>query len=106
MSAIRRHRCRAESRADLRRRPWGLSAALLLALLALTTPGAAAVPIRVFQGKQLTKGLAVGTQATGVELEYACRCTLAKGKYTWRVYATYLAGNAQTSTDSKTLTVK
>jgi hypothetical protein len=64
------------------------------------------VTIRVFPGKKLKKSLAVGTQATGVELEYAYRCTLAKGKYTWRVYASDLAGNAQTSTDSKTLTVK
>jgi hypothetical protein len=48
----------------------------------------------------------VGTQATGVDLGYIYRCTLAKGKYTWRVYAGDLAGNAQTSIGATTLTVR
>jgi alpha-tubulin suppressor-like RCC1 family protein len=66
----------------------------------------AAVTIKIFQGKKLRQSLAVGTQATDVDLGYVYRCTLAKGKYTWRVYARDLAGNNQTSTGATTLTVR
>ena len=67
----------------------------------------AKVTIKIYKGKKLKKSLAVGSKACGSPQSYAWkRCTLAKGRYTWKVYATDEAGNAQVKIGSKRLTVK
>jgi hypothetical protein len=70
-------------------------------------PGAQAnVTIRIYKGSALKKTLKGGTRAANASLTLACKCRLPKGKYTWKVYATDLAGNAQVKPGVKTLTVK
>ena len=66
----------------------------------------AKVTIKIFKGRTLKKTLSVGTKATNVSLSHSYRCRLAKGSYTWKVYATDLAGNAQARAGAKRLTVK
>jgi hypothetical protein len=66
----------------------------------------AAVTIRIYKGAKLKKTLNPGLKATGMNLTYNYKCKLAKGKYTWKVYATDLAGNTQAKPAAKTLTVK
>jgi subtilisin family serine protease len=63
--------------------------------------------IKIFKGKKLKKSLTVGSKPCGSPQSYAWkRCTLAKGSYTWKVYATDEAGNLQSKIGSKGLTVK
>jgi C1A family cysteine protease len=63
--------------------------------------------IRIYQGRKLKKSLTVGSKPCGSPQSYAWkRCTLAKGSYTWKVYATDEAGNAQSKVGSKGLVVK
>jgi hypothetical protein len=50
--------------------------------------------------------LGVGTKRTNTALTYSFRCKLAKGKSSWKVYATDLAGNTQAKPGVRTLTVK
>jgi hypothetical protein len=70
-------------------------------------PGAKArVTIKLFKGSTLKKTLAVGTKAANASLTYGYRCKLPRGKYTWKVYATDLAGNTQAKPGVKYLTVK
>ena len=70
-------------------------------------PGAQAkVTIKIYKGSALKKTLTVGTKAANAGLTYPYKCKLAKGKYTWKVYATDLAGNTQAKPAVKTLTVK
>ena len=70
-------------------------------------PGAQVkVTIKIYKGSRLKKTLKVGEKAVNVGLTYSYRCKLAKGKYTWKVYATDLAGNTQAKPASKTLKVK
>jgi hypothetical protein len=70
-------------------------------------PGAQAnVTIKIYKGSVLKKTLKSGKRAANASLTLACRCRLPKGKYTWKVYATDLAGNAQAKPGVKTLTVK
>jgi photosystem II stability/assembly factor-like uncharacterized protein len=71
-------------------------------------PGSVAkVTLKLYLGKQLKKTIPVpGTRACNVKNTYPWRCTLAKGSYTLRVYATDLAGNAQSKVGSARLTVK
>jgi subtilisin family serine protease len=69
------------------------------------TPLAAAL-IRVFRNGQRVKTLWVGTVSTGKTHAHRWRCSLLRGRYTWKVYATDEAGNAQVKIGSKTLTVK
>jgi alpha-tubulin suppressor-like RCC1 family protein len=66
----------------------------------------AAVTIKIFKGAKLKQSLPLGAKATNVNLSVRATCTLAKGAYTWRVYARDLAGNAQRAIGTKTLTVK
>jgi hypothetical protein len=63
------------------------------------------VTIKIFKGAKKIKTLYLRVQLTGHDLSYAYKCKLAKGKYTWKVYASDLAGNAQTRVASRTLTV-
>ena len=67
----------------------------------------AQVTIKIYQGRKLKKSLAVGARPCGSAQSYAWKkCTLAPGKYTWKVYATDAAGNKQVKIGSQTLTVK
>ena len=70
-------------------------------------PGAQAkVTIKIYKGKAFKKKLTVGTKAANAGLTYLYTCKLPKGKYTWKVYATDLAGNTQAKPAVRTLTVK
>ena len=66
----------------------------------------AAVTVRIYKGAALKKTLELGLQTTNTEIRYAYTCSLARGTYTWKVYATDLAGNTQSTIGYKTLTVK
>ena len=62
--------------------------------------------IKVFKGGRAVKTLRPGLRATNTALTYVWRCRLARGTYTWKVYATDLAGNTQAKVGAKTLTVR
>ena len=62
--------------------------------------------IRIFKGTSLKKTIAVGSVATNASRSFKWTCKLAAGVYTWKIYATDLAGNAQRSVGYKTLRVK
>ena len=67
----------------------------------------ALVSVKVFKGKRIKKALKAVTLATNSWQKAAWkRCSLAPGKYTWKVYAVDAAGNAQARIGSKKLTVK
>ena len=68
--------------------------------------GKAAVTLKIYKGKKLKKTLNAGTRASNLKRTCSWRCTLGKGKYTLRVYATDVAGNAQSKVGSARLTVK
>ena len=65
----------------------------------------AVVTIRIYKGAKLMRTLNPGLKATGMNLTYSYKCKLAKGRYTWKVYATDLAGNRQAKPAVKKLTV-
>ena len=64
------------------------------------------VELRIYKGARLKKVLAAGAVKTGSVMIGTWKCTLAKGVYTWKVYATDLAGNAPLRIGKKTLVVK
>jgi hypothetical protein len=64
------------------------------------------VTIKIYKRNKLRRTFSVGLKATGASLTYSYKCSLAKGKYTWKVYATDLAGNKQAKPSSKSLVVK
>ena len=66
----------------------------------------ATVWLKVFKGKRLKKTVKVGSRATGSAQRYSWNCGLPRGTYTWKVYATDQAGNAQLKMTGKSLTVK
>jgi len=68
--------------------------------------GQAAVTLKIYKGNKLKKTLKAGTHACNLKQTCSWRCTLAKGKYTLRVYATDIAGNVQSKVGSARLTVK
>ena len=51
------------------------------------------------------KTISLGTRATNQALSYKWKCSLKKGKYSFYVYATDLAGNQQSSPGHNRLTV-
>ena len=67
--------------------------------------GSARVTVKIYKGAKLKKTLVLGSQATNALLAYAWKCTLAKGGYTIKVFATDLAGNAQSTVGAARLTV-
>jgi DNA-binding beta-propeller fold protein YncE len=69
------------------------------------TPSAT-VTIKIYKGTKLKKTLSAGVKATNSAQSYKWTCSLLKGSYTWKLYATDAAGNAQASVSSKALTVK
>jgi sugar lactone lactonase YvrE len=66
----------------------------------------ATTKIVIKKGAKIVKTLALGQPTTGANHVASFAATLAKGVYTWYVYATDLAGNAQVSIAHRTLTVK
>jgi hypothetical protein len=66
----------------------------------------ATVTLKVFKGSRVKKTVKVGSRATGSAQSYSWNCGLPRGTYTWKVYATDQAGNAQVRMRSKSLTVK
>jgi DNA-binding beta-propeller fold protein YncE len=66
----------------------------------------ATVTIKIYKGKSLKKTITVGSKATNSAQSFKWNCKLAKGSYTWKVYAKDLAGNAQTKVGAKALKVK
>jgi hypothetical protein len=56
-------------------------------------------------GGRVVKTFKLGGKAAGSGLAMSFRCTLPKGRYSWRVYATDLAGNTQAKPGIRTLTV-
>ncbi len=68
----------------------------------------AKVVIKIYKGKKLKKQLkGVGWKATNSVQKYSWRtCTLKKGTYIWKVYATDEAGNVQSKMVTKKLVVK
>jgi streptogramin lyase len=61
--------------------------------------------IKVYKGTTLKATISCGTVTQGVWHSKSWKCTLSKGSYTWKVYATDGAGNAQRNIASKTLKV-
>ena len=68
--------------------------------------GKASVTLKIFRGAKLKKTIGAGVCATNVRTSYPWRCTLAKGAYTIKVFATDQAGNGQVKVGSARLTVK
>lgn len=66
----------------------------------------ARVTVRIYRGSVLKKTLRLGLRSTNTEIRYAFSCRLARGTYTWKVRGTDLAGNPQSTTGHKTLTVR
>jgi C1A family cysteine protease len=64
------------------------------------------VQIRIYKKARLRKILVAGATKTGSVMIGTWKCTLTKGAYTWKVYATDLAGNPQRVIGKKTLVVK
>jgi hypothetical protein len=71
------------------------------------TCGRAVVVLRILKGARVKKVLRVpGTCACNVKKSYAWKCTLPKGRYTLKVFATDLVGHRQSKVGSARLTVK
>jgi large repetitive protein len=68
--------------------------------------GTAKVTITIYLKKKVVKRITIASAVTNKNLTYAYKVKLKKGKYTWKVSATDIAGNVQAKISSKTLTVK
>jgi hypothetical protein len=69
--------------------------------------GQATVTLKLFKGRKLKKTIRIkGASACNVKKTHSWKCTLPKGAYTLKVYATDLAGNAQSKVGGARLTVK
>ena len=66
----------------------------------------ATVKIKIYKGTKLKKTLTVGSKPTGSAQTYKWTCNLPSDSYTWKVYATDLAGNAQKTIGKNSLVVK
>jgi sugar lactone lactonase YvrE len=66
----------------------------------------AKVRVKIRKGAKTVRTLSLGTKATGRELACSWRCKLARGRYSWTVYATDLAGNVQVRTVNRSLVVR
>jgi C1A family cysteine protease len=58
-----------------------------------STCGRAAAKLQIRKGPRLVKTIRLGVKATNARLSFTWRAGLARGKYTWRVLATDIAGN-------------
>ena len=78
-------------------------------VISSTTPPARPVPasIKIFTARgRLVKTINVAGAQSNRTLTASFRCTLAKGVYRWKLYATDLAGNAQAQPSVRRLTVR
>jgi hypothetical protein len=66
----------------------------------------AAVTVKITKGSAVKATLKLGWRATNSTILYRFTCSLPLGTYSWRVYATDLAGNAQSKVGSRTFVVK
>jgi hypothetical protein len=65
------------------------------------------VTIKILNARgKVVKTFKLGGRSAGSGLAKSFRCTLPKGRYSWRVYATDLAGNTQAKPGIRTLTVQ
>ena len=64
------------------------------------------VTIKVYKGSVLKSTISCGTVGQGVWNTKSWTCKLARGKYTWKVYATDSASHKQRSVAYRTLTVR
>jgi C1A family cysteine protease len=71
-----------------------------------TVSPTARVTIGVYRGAKLVKTLAAGSRATGKVQSLKWRCLLPRGRYVLRVFATDLAGNAQTALGHRVVRVR
>ena len=68
--------------------------------------GKAKVTLKIYAGKRVVRTLKAGFYTTNVTRTYSWRCGLPRGRYTLKVYATDIAGNAQAKVGSAKITVK
>ena len=68
--------------------------------------GKATVVVLVYRGSKRERRLALGGHTTNSLHSYRWKCTLARGSYTIKVYATDAAGNRQSKVGRATLTVR
>jgi hypothetical protein len=74
---------------------------------ALPGSGQATVTLKIYKGKKLKKTIAVpGPVACNLKTTQSWKCTLPKGRYTLKVYATDLAGNVQRKVGAAKLVVR
>jgi len=66
----------------------------------------ATVVLKIYSGKAVKRTIRAGVQRCNVKTTKSWRCTLAKGRYTVKVYATDIAGNVQSKVGSARLTVR
>gem|GEM_PF-3348352 len=70
------------------------------------SPKAKTVTIKIFKNGRRVRTTTLRNKAMNTNLTYKFRCTLRRGTYTWKVYATDLAGNTQAVPSAKKLYVK
>jgi hypothetical protein len=68
--------------------------------------GSAKATIKIYKGKKLKRTLKAAACATNVKKTCSWKATLPKGTYTIKVFATDIAGNAQSKVGSAKLTIK
>ena len=66
----------------------------------------AKVTVKIYRSGVWKKTLPLGLRATNRDLRYSFTCKLPRGTYTWRVFATDLAGNQQRKVGYNRLVVK
>jgi hypothetical protein len=70
------------------------------------TCGTANVVVKVRKGSTVLRSVSLNSKPTNQALTWSFRCTLLKGKYTYQVYATDLAGHVQKKAGKAKLVVK
>jgi hypothetical protein len=68
--------------------------------------GKAKVTLRIYAGKRVVRTLKAGSSTTNVTRSFSWRCRLPRGRYTIKVNATDVAGNAQAKVGSARITVR
>jgi hypothetical protein len=69
--------------------------------------GRATVTLKIYKGKKLKKTIQIkGTVTCNARKSCSWKCTLARGRYTVKVYATDIAGNTQSKVGRATLKVR
>jgi hypothetical protein len=66
----------------------------------------AKVTLKILSGKRVVRTLKAGPYKSNITRSYRWRCGLPRGRYTLKVYATDIAGNAQAKVSTARLTVR